>query len=103
MRPISKKRSAALKEYAKAKKEFVAKFAKPGGKSVICWNCIRSVPIAKITIHHTRGRIGSLLCDTRYFSLLCVSCHNWVGEHPNEAREKGLLCAKGLWNTPDRS
>lgn len=103
MRPISKKRSAALKEYAKAKKEFVAEWSNKRTNTVACHRCLKHVPTKKITIHHMRGRVGSLLCDTRHWSLLCMACHNWVGDHPSEAREAGLLCAKGLWNTPDRS
>lgn len=103
MRSISKKRSAALKEYAKAKKEFVARFIGTRNRTVQCARCLGQIPYKKITIHHTRGRVGSLLCDTRHWALLCMACHNWVGDHPSEAREAGLLCAKGLWNTPDRS
>lgn len=54
-------------------------------------------------IHHTRGRVGALLTDTRYFLAACRPCHSWIGEHPAEAREKGWLCQPGLWNVPDRS
>ncbi len=102
MRKISSKRRKALATYSKVRDAFVAQARGKDGK-VPCKRCARGIPFKSITIHHTRGRIGDLLCDTRHWTLLCMSCHNWVGDHPKEAREAGLLCEAGLWNTPDRT
>ena len=54
-------------------------------------------------IHHKRGRIGELLCDTRHWVALCSHCHRWIHEHPKAARDAGLLCQLGEWNKVDRT
>lgn len=46
---------------------------------------------ATADVHHTRGRLGLLLFDVRYFKAACRTCHNWIGEHPAEAQERGLV------------
>lgn len=51
--------------------------------------------------HHTRGRAGSLMLDERHWLPMCSWCHQWVHEHPADARADGLLCSKGMWNKPD--
>lgn len=102
MKKVSAKRRKAMAEYAKVRDVFIADRTLRDGKAA-CQRCHKGIPAKRITVHHTRGRIGSLLCDTRHWVLLCLTCHDWVGDHPKEAREAGLLCEKGLWNTPDRS
>jgi len=49
--------------------------------------------------HHLRGKIGELLTDTRYFFPLCRHHHDWVRDHPVEARALNLLPPVGQWNT----
>jgi hypothetical protein len=49
-------------------------------------------------IHHSRGRLGALLTDTRYFVAVCQSCHRWIHDHPGKARQLNLLCEMGDWN-----
>ncbi len=39
--------------------------------------------------HHSKGRIGLLLTDVKYFIAGCRNCHQWAETHPNEAKEKG--------------
>lgn len=41
-------------------------------------------------IHHMSGKIGDLLTDERYFKALCRSCHTFVENNPEVAKEKGL-------------
>lgn len=43
-----------------------------------------------ITLHHKKGRIGSLLTDSRYFCSLCIKHHIWAELNCNEAKELGL-------------
>ncbi len=57
----------------------------------------------KVDCHHTRGRAGALLRDQRFWVPLCRRHHNWVAENPARARDIGLLCQAGLWNTPERN
>lgn len=53
---------------------------------------------ATTDVHHSRGKLGALLCDTRFFFAVCRECHNWIGDHPDWARAIGLLCEPGDWN-----
>lgn len=105
--PVSAKRKAALAEYKKARIEWLAARSEVGPNKLLpivkCEACGSWEPVNKITIHHTRGRIATLLCDTRHWKALCLPCHQQVGDNPEWARSVGLLCEKGLWNTPDRT
>jgi len=53
-------------------------------------------------IHHTRGRIGSLLCDSRYWKAACIWGHWWIGTHPIQARQLELICHVGEWNQTEK-
>ena len=53
-------------------------------------------------IHHSRGRLGPLLLDTRFYKYVCNAGHAYIGDNPEMARGDGLLCAKGEWNTPPK-
>jgi len=41
------------------------------------------------TIHHKKGRIGSLLYDRRWFLSTCLGCHTIIERNPEWAKEKG--------------
>jgi hypothetical protein len=86
---MSKVRHARMKEYLKARKKFLAVNRK-------CKRCGKP----STEIHHSRGRIGRLLLMEEHWVALDRCCHNWVGDNPVEAREAGLLCELGQWNTP---
>lgn len=103
--PISDRRAQALQDYEKVKRGFLRQRRdKNDGVTLYqCEKCKAWFPKHRSTIHHKRGRIGALLNDTRHWALLCIGCHIWVTNNPDEARELGLLCEKGLWNTVDRS
>lgn len=40
-------------------------------------------------VHHMKGRIGSLLLDTRYWVALSREAHKFVEENPEWAKENG--------------
>jgi hypothetical protein len=85
---MSKARYARMKEYGKLRKEYLAK------------NRICEYPGCKKPaqdIHHRRGRIGRMLCESAYFSSVCRFHHIFIHENPELAREDGMLCEKGLW------
>lgn len=44
--------------------------------------------------HHCRSREGLLLFDPRYFKSACRRSHDWVKDHPEEAKKLGI------WNPP---
>lgn len=83
MKPISKvsdKRKIENAKYSVLRIEFLGK---PENK--IC-------PITgKLTtdVHHSKGRIGSLLLDTRYWIALSREAHKYVEENPEWAKENG--------------
>jgi hypothetical protein len=98
MKPKPRKRISAIsqrqkqrnQEYAKAKRQWHREL------KVICEypTCLRP---SEPSPHHTRGRIGKLLCDTRFWIAVCQKHHDWIHAHPQQARSLGLLCAKGDW------
>lgn len=50
--------------------------------------------------HHFRGRLNTLLCDTRFWLPICQEHHDWVHNNIAEARKRHLICTKGDWNKP---
>jgi hypothetical protein len=89
---MSKARRAALKIYLKAKRRYLKEHP-------VCERCKTGL---MVTLHHKRGRAGTLYHDARFFATLCVRCHNFVHEHPQQARLEGWLCRLGDWNKVPR-
>jgi len=50
-------------------------------------------------IHHSRGRTGTLLNESKYWKPVCSDCHRWIHLHPEAARLAGLICEVGKWNS----
>lgn len=94
MRARSNKMARKMDEYRALKAEYLRAFP-----TCQCGGCRN----ASHEIHHSRGRVGTLLLDWRYWLALCRSCHRWAGDNPAKARAHGLLCAEGKWNVPDRT
>lgn len=42
-------------------------------------------------VHHKRGRQGWLLVDVRHWLPVCATCHQWIGDNPEEAMKLGLI------------
>lgn len=55
-------------------------------KNRVCRRCSKE----STDIHHSQGKIGSLLNDMDYFIPLCRECHTWVEEHPKQAKQEGF-------------
>lgn len=97
LNPVSKKRGAAMKEYAKKRKAFLRAHPYCQGKRQMgvcsenhvgpvvhdCFNRPRDV-------HHVRGR-GKYLLDESTWLAVCRGCHDWIHSHPLTARTLGLL------------
>ncbi len=79
---------------AKARRAYLAK----RGVWIQGRRCCNCVGTAATEVHHTRGRLGGLLMDDAYWLPVCSGCHNWIHNNQDQARERGLLCAKGDWN-----
>jgi len=41
-------------------------------------------------VHHAAGRVGENYLNMSKWKALCRSCHRWVEENPEEAKELGL-------------
>lgn len=99
------KKAAKQREKESAKKARLALYKtvaanfKAANPKCFCCGPIFSRPArATSDVHHTRGRLGPLLIDVRFFVAACRECHNWIGDHPEGARAIGLLCQPGNWN-----
>jgi hypothetical protein len=98
---VSKARAAQLRVYAKKRKAFLnwkmcqcQGFKDPKTGKPICYR----LPHLATDIHHSRGRIGKLLTDERFFIGVCREAHSWIGRNVESARKLGLICARGHWN-----
>lgn len=92
---LSKRGAERNKEYARAKRQWW-KLVQSCKCPVMLLLFAKVVPVSK-SPHHTRGRIGTLLCDTRYWLAVSERGHEWIHQHPKEAREHGWLCPVGFW------
>lgn len=87
IKPRSKKMEKEMKLYLKDKADFL----KPGDQCELNTDVCRG---EATVIHHTRGKIGKLLRDKRYWKKSCVHCNNRVEEKDADARAKGLKLSK---------
>lgn len=81
IKKVSNKMLEHLKEYRKRRDEYfkenpICEFPYCGSRD--------------ITLHHSKGRNGSLLTDKAWFKSLCQKHHMFVEENPNEAQILGL-------------
>ena len=86
---------------AREKRDYYALCAKWLPLHPVCGIClVRGVekPRRATEVHHYRGRLGRLLCDTRFFISSCRDCREFPHEHPKEARELGILSSPAEWN-----
>jgi len=49
-------------------------------------------------VHHSRGRLGALLLDERFWFAVSLAGHQWIDANRNEARKRGFLGPVGTWN-----
>lgn len=40
-------------------------------------------------VHHKKGRLGELLTNITHFLAVCRTCHKYIEEHPDWAKERG--------------
>lgn len=101
MRQVSEKRKGENTAYGRISKRHLQSFPR-------CQICIARKMDGKqrlvrnaTHIHHTRGKVGRLLCDTRFFNSACNDCHPaWVHQtNVADARRLGVLASPGDWNT----
>ena len=82
-KPISDKMSQQLDKYSKKREVFLIINSTCEAKLIGCTHVATD-------IHHKAGRIGQLLLRLSNWLAVCRSCHRWIEENPNEAKELGL-------------
>lgn len=66
--PTAKKRAKQEREYSKLRKLFLESY--PG-----CQLQFQGCTARATEVHHSKGRIGKLLTDIRWFKAACHNCH----------------------------
>lgn len=77
---FSKKREKKQREYRKIVKKFLS-------KNIRCQ--VKGCNKISEDVHHTRGRVGDLLTDERYFLAVCRDHHTLIECSPEWAKQKG--------------
>ena len=80
-----------MNEYKKVRREFLLNPRNKFCKARIPGICLGTrVQGIELDIHHQKGKIGDLLCDTRYFLPVCRACHEYIENHPEIAKTLGF-------------
>jgi hypothetical protein len=97
IRPISHARAGRLKEYARLKRAWAA-----DKKNQVCHfpGCTSR---AEKNPHHLYGRVGWLLNAVEHWRAVCLTHHRFIHDHPDQAREKGMLAPRGQWLNPPKA
>ncbi len=69
------------------------------GETPVCERCGEH---PAIELHHMGGRSGNLLLDHTLFVGLCMECHDWCHERPEEAMEDGWVVSRHSVPSPSR-
>ncbi len=106
-------RSNLQREYDKTAPRFIAKAR---AANAVC-PVVRAIGMARIRkelnlvgridfsvceVHHTRGRAGMLMILQQFWLAVSSSGHAWIHRNLDEARQLGLVCQIGEWNTVPR-
>ena len=83
----SSKRIIDDKEYSIRRKIFLTANPMCQAHLIGCQNVASQV-------HHKKGRIGKLLLNMTWWLAVCDSCHHWIENHPEEAKEKGFSLSR---------
>lgn len=84
---VSANQIERLAKYRKVRDQFM-------NENKNCQARLENCTIKATDIHHSKGKIGDLLTDKRYFKALCRNCHSYLEVHPNEAKEKGFSLSR---------
>jgi hypothetical protein len=84
IKPVSDKQSKLNAGYAKLRKVF---FSDP--KNLSCKAQLHGCTYDATDVHHKKGR-GIYLIDISTWLAVCRSCHHWIEENPEEAKNLGL-------------
>lgn len=86
---VSDRQRKRLKEYRETKKHVL-------NHQAYCRVCLDNLATE---VHHSRGRLGSLLCNETYLIPICMGCHRWIHDNVGEAVRRGWI-DKQNWGKP---
>ena len=106
-RTPAQKRAAEMRLYRAEAREFVRAAIQRGETCPVVaaveelkngrrYGCPVSAKLNEV--NHSRGRLGKLLRDQKYWVALSKAGHRWVHQNPAAAREMGWMCPVGEWN-----
>lgn len=90
MNKVSDKQSKRIAEYVKVKDDYLR---------LNPWCEMHGKPCKACDIHHAKGKIGSLLTETKFFVGVCRPAHNWIHDNPTLALRDGYSFSR-LANEP---
>jgi len=90
--PIAKRSAKMKSNVAILRKQYPEFLAQPGNH--LCKLKMEGCQTHAVTVHHSKGRIGELLFDQKYWMPSCLVCNIEVENKDGEAREKGLKLSK---------
>ena len=86
LRRVSKKHAAALAKYYELRRAFLSEQTLCEGFKVGLAGCEGDA----VEVHHQKGR-GIHLNDVSTFLAVCRPCHEFIHQHPSQARARGWL------------
>lgn len=81
--PVSKKRQGEMDKYSTLREAFLVAKPKCEAKLVGCTGISTDV-------HHKAGRVGDNYLKIGTWLSVCRSCHRWIEDNPEAAKELGL-------------
>lgn len=81
--PVSNKKKTEMDSYTKLRDAFL--FIKPNCEAKLVGCTIKSTDI-----HHKAGRVGDNYLKVGTWIAVCRSCHRWIEENPDAAKDLGL-------------
>jgi len=85
IRSRSKKRAKAEREYLKLRKDFLS-------GNPMCQ--VKGCGMPADDVYHRAGRSGDRLTDVSLFLAVCRAHHNYIEDHPIEAKEHGYSLSR---------
>lgn len=86
IRKVSKKRGGRLRKYSVQRKKFLEEHP-------ACQFCTPLETCTKPSkdVHHKAGRVGWRLLYEADWMAICRPHHDWIHQHPGQARKLGML------------
>lgn len=91
IKQVSANREEELREYRRESRKWIKEQKAQGIKCPVTGR-----PVSEV--HHSRGRVGSLLNEKQFWVAVSRQGHYWIHENPMLARMANLLAEVGDWN-----